>query len=741
MKKLICLILGVVMIVSMTGWTTGDIWSPDAFDEEIKSNYSKEDKVIASNDKYELKWLGSNCTVDLIDKATGQRWGVNGERTINPLTGELATLRPEAGSALIIEVLDMSNNQRSEYFSAVGAVKNGRVVTEDIDNGIRVYYYFDDISIRMVVDFVLRANSVAVTVHPKMIQENEDYRVVSARVASFWCSNLNDKENSYLFYPSGSGAIVSNKSISSAGTTIESQVYGFDPVMTRDNYDTTEKEVRLPVFGAKNGDTATCAIIEDNAEAAVIGAKVGSTTLGYSGVYARFQLRGYSDNYTQQMNSGKSRQQVYAVSLGEKPMTIGYYPLTGDKANYNGMAETYKNYLKSKGVLTETSEESPLNVTFVGGVMIDKSFLGVPYKDLIAATTLNEAKDILTELSSKTGSKISAKLLGFGSTGIEYESYAGGMKMNRAFGSLKDLSALNQYSAENNIDLYYDFDLIKLKNSSAGYSTFFDTAYSSLLKVTTAYRYNAASRSYDSATGYNLLKRALLMDGAEKVLKKVSKWDLSGISLESLSCVAYSDNSTQTTDYFTKGNMSKDVTEIMGKVSEKYKVAAYEANDYAAVAADIIYDTPTTSSRERIFTEDVPFYQMIFKGYVPMTSESMNMAVNPKTHLLKTVESGAGLSYTLIANYYNEFIDYQGYYFYGSKYSDISKDIIATSNNLKDYYAAVNGAEIISHTILDSGLRETVFEGGVKVYVNYTDASIAAPSGATVEANGYIWEK
>lgn len=730
------------MIVSMTGWTTGDIWSPDAFDEEVQSNYSKEDKVIASNDKYELKWLGSNCTVDLVDKATGQRWGVNGERTINPLTGTLSNLKPEAASSLIVEVLDMSNNQRTEYFSAVSAVKNGRVVTEDIENGIRVYYYFDDISIRMAVDFVLRDDSVAVTVDPKLIQESDDYRAVSVKIAAYWCSNLNNTENAYLFYPSGSGSLVSNESLTSAGTTIESQVYGFDPVMTRDNYDTTDKDIRLPVFGAKNGDTATCAIVEDNAEAAVLGVKAGSVALGYSGVYAKFQLRGYSDNYTQQMNSGKSRQQVYAVSLGEKPMTVGYYPLTGDKANYNGMADTYKNYLKSKGVLTETAEqESPLNVTFVGGVMIDQSFLGVPYKELVAATTLNDAKDILTELSTETGSKISAKLLGFGSSGVEYNSYAGGMKINKTLGSLKDLSALNQYSKANNIDLYYDFDLIKLKNNSAGYSTFFDTAYSSLLKITTAYKYNAATRSYDTSTGYNLLKRALLSEGADKVLKKISKWDLSGVSLEALTSVAYSDNSTQTTEYFTKGNMSKDVTEIMNKVSEKYKVAAYEANDYAAVVADIIYDTPTTSSRERIFTEDVPFYQMIFKGYVPMTSESMNLAVNPKTHLLKTVESGAGLSYTLIADYYNEFIDYQGYYFYGSQYSDISADIIATSNSLKDYYAAINGAEIISHTILDSGLRETVFENGVKAYVNYTDASIAAPNGTTVEADGYIWEK
>ena len=742
MKKLICLILGVIIIVSMAGCDTDNIWSPDTFDEESKSSYSKEDKIIALNDKYELRWLGSNCTIDLVEKATGRRWGVNGERKINPDTGLLSNLKPEAASSLIVEVLDMSNNQVSEYFSAVTAVKNGRVVTEDIKNGIRIYYYFDDVSIRIAVDFVLREDSVAVTVDPKLIQENKNYKIVSAKIAPYWCSNLNDTEGAYLFYPSGSGALVSNESLTTAGVVVESQVYGFDPVMTRDNYDTIDKEIRLPVYGAKNGDIATCAIIEDNAEGAVIGVKAGSIGLGYSSVYTKFQLRGYSDNYIQQMNNSKKRQQVYAVSLGEKPMTIGFYPLTDANASYSGMAEIYKRYLKSEGAFSKNiKQESPLNVTFVGGGMIDQSFLGIPYKKIVAATTLNDAKDILVELSSKIGSKISAKFLGFGSSGIENNNYAGGMKINKALGSLSEISELNQYSNANNIDLYYDFDLIKLKNSSSGYSTFFDTAYSSLLKSATVYKYNAATRSYNTATGYNLLKRELLMEGADKVLKKISKWDVSGISLESLTSVAYSDNSTKTTEYFTKGNMSKDVAEIMNKISKKYKVAAYEANSYAAVRADIIFDTPTISSRERIFSDDIPFYQMIFKGFIPMTSESMNIAANPKTHLLKTVESGIGLSYTLISNYYNEFIDYQDYYFYGSLYNDISADIISISNSLKDYYAAINGAEIVSHNILDNGIRETVFENDVKVYVNYTDVSIVTPSGVTVEANSYIWEK
>jgi hypothetical protein len=128
---------------------------------------------------------------------------------------------------------------------------------------------------------------------------------------------------------------------------------------------------------------------------------------------------------------------------------------------------------------------------------------------------------------------------------------------------------------------------------------------------------------------------------------------------------------------------------------------------------------------------------MVFKGYVPMASESINTAISSEEQILKNVEGGVGLSYTLIKNYENEFIEYPGYFFFGSQYSDVKDSILETYADLKDYYAAINKATIVDHNILDEGFRETVFSNGVKVYVNYTDAKVTAPNGETVGANSY----
>ena len=73
-------------------------------------------------------------------------------------------------------------------------------------------------------------DGVRLSVNPKMIQESEN-RVISISIAPFFCGVKNDTENSYLFVPSGSGALVDTKTVSDQGSTYSAQVYGYDPAI------------------------------------------------------------------------------------------------------------------------------------------------------------------------------------------------------------------------------------------------------------------------------------------------------------------------------------------------------------------------------------------------------------------------------------------------------------------------------------------------------------------------------
>jgi hypothetical protein len=736
-KRIFCMFFAVLLTFSLTSCGNYTAWTANTFDAEIqKMKFSN--TVIDENDKYKLEWVGRTCTVSLTDKATGQKWGItpskDGEATVDEF-GMPIKKNPKLESAIIVNYVNDASYVLETAISYTDAVSRGRVRAEKIENGIKVEYYFDSIEIMIPVEYILREDSVAVTVDPNKIQEN-DKKVASVSIAPYWCSTENNSKDAYLFVPSGSGALVSTDETTQAGINYFSSVYGRDQVMSMNDDVTTEESVRLPVYGAKQGETATCAIIESAADSSNITVNAGSGTIGYSAVYTTFQVRGYNESF---ISGNVNKQDVYAKSMVTTPLTVGFYPLTGKSANYSGMAAVYKSYLKKNGYLAETKNDIPLSVTFVGGQPVSRSFFGIPYDTLLAATTLNETQSILEDISSRTDAKISAKLLGYGSNGLELSGYVGGFTVNKNLGSQKDLTELNKYCLKNGIDLYFDFDLVKLKGRSSGFSALFDTARNTCFKVTDLYDYNIATRSRITDTKYHLLGRQYLPEGAEKLLKKTKDWDLSGVSLETLTSLSYSDyTDRKSADYYSKANMARDVEKIINKLKEKYLVAAKDANAYAALNSDIIYDAPTGSSKESIFYCDVPFYQMVFKGYVPMTASALNLAADTNRQLLQAVESGCGISYVLTANYDNEFTDSDTYYFFGSKYSDLSDILAETVSSVADYYSAIDGAEITGHSILENGLHVTEFGNGKKVYVNYSDEAVISPLGE-VPAMDFMW--
>ena len=105
------------------------------------------------------------------------------------------------------------------------------------------------------------------------------------------------------------------------------------------------------------------------------------------------------------------------------------------------------------------------------------------------------------------------------------------------------------------------------------------------------------------------------------------------------------------------------------------------------------------------------------------------------------VESGSGLGYTVIDNWDNSVIDANAPYFYNSVFEEIKDDIIGNSKELSEYYNKISGKYITRHTVYESGLRETVFENGVCVYVNYTDKTLKTDAGKLAPFEYLITEK
>lgn len=744
LKRILSLILSFFIVVCFVGCSKAE--PKKSFDKDVKS-YAFESGVVAENEKYILEFDGETMGVTLTERLSGLKWGSSPFESGEPKLDELGMpikKNNSVNSAITVcykrssSAIDMGNNEVNSYSDAV---LDGRTVCKEIENGIRVEYYFDNQEFMVPVDYVLYDDYVSVSVDPSLIDEGDENLISSIALAPFWCSAENDSDNAYLFVPSGSGALVSTDSVSSLGGKFEASVYGKD--YSEENWYTAvnTKDIRMPVFGVKNGNFGSFAIIDSGDEAAEIVVTSGSTVYNYSSVYAKFNLRGSTYHLAEVYDNETAAMTIFTDNFIEEKISVRFYPLTEEYADYSGMANIYRNYLISELGLKKNGSQVRMNLNIIGGTVTTKSFLGVPYKTLQPATTVEQAADIVLELGKQT-KDITATLKGFGESGVNIGKIAGGYKISNKLGTVKEIKGFAEQCKDNNIQLYTDFETVKFGKSSASANTFFDSVYAASHQRTTLYLSDKAVHDNVKESLYYLLSQNKFLNVFEKITKKVKKWGIDGVSAASLTSMTYSNyRDTESSQYYSKVGFSNQVRESILEVKKAgLKFASADANIYAALLSDTVNNTPTTSTRSHVFMCDIPFYQMVLRGYIPMTTESINLSDNSFKTLLFAVESGIGIEYTLISKWDELLINSEYPYFYSTVYSGLKDEIIENCNRLKFYYDCIKDSVIVSHNILDSGVRETVFDNGTRVFVNYNSAPAMCPLGEVAACDFIVKE-
>ncbi len=740
LRKIICSALAVALIsTSLTGCGTETKVKKNSFDSKIASTVIT-DTFIAENDNFKLELNELTMGIMLTDKITGNVYGTNpvDEGGIQyDEFGMPIKRHPQLESVLLLEYLDVEKNTTVKEISYNAAVKGGRTVLEKSENGVTISYYFDDAQIMIPITYTLREDGVKLTVDPKKIQENKNM-LISFSLAPFWCSVKNTEEGGYLVYPSGSGALIYAKEISQSGEAYSAEVYGKDYAKEESNKIYTEKSVRLPVFGATNGKNASFAIIEKGAESSLLDVSVGSGAIGYSSVYVTYQVRGYTSNLKELYNNRYYEGLVYSDIMVEDELSVGFYPLSGEGVGYSEMAATYRDYLDKTYGKSKNTASSTLDITMVGGAMISKSFLGIPYKTIYPTTTISDAEKILKELKKKGVAVSNLNLYGFGVNGIDSNELAGGFDIDGELGDEDDLKKLTKSAKDTNV--YFDFDTVKFTDSSDGFDNYFDAATRANRKPVKAYNYDIAVLGKDAEGAYSVLARDRVSEAVKKLSDETADWGMDGIGLSTLSSMAYSDYTNKSNSkYYAKSGMSAQVEKALKNIGKK-KLMTNDANIYAAAVSDLVINAPTFTSRAKIFDEEIPFYSMVLRGRVSLSSESINLAVEPKQQLLRAVECGMGIAYTVTADYSTKLLESKSNVFYNSLYKDIKGSIANDYNLVSDYFEKISNSTIESHKILESGLRQTVFSNGVSVLVNYTDKEISSNAGV-VPANSFlVWE-
>lgn len=725
-KRLISICLSAFMLIFVFAGCEGPATAEVKYDSE-KSASSIETQTVACNDNYELFWNDEGKFAGIKDLKTGRIWStvpydyyLDGGSSAN------------VNSPINITVQNTTSFSIDTLKGYSEAIEQGRVFTEKTEKGIKVTYCFDNYKISVPVLYELNDDSLKIMICSDEIIEETDYLLVSVAITPFMCSASNNEENAYIALPVGSGALMYTDERAEGVRKFTGEVYGKDASRIVPEEVTDEEKINLPIFGAKDGDDALLAIIDESAERAVITCEAGSGKTGYSNAYATFYLRGYDVFATTEWLWSYQDIDRISEEMMSDNCSVSFYPLSGDDADYMGMAQKYRDYLEKNEALEKTKvNDSLYSLNILGGVMVKTADFGIPHKKLSVLTDFSSAKGIIEDISSVIGNAPSVRMTGYGSTGIDIGKIAGGFGFDSAFGKLKTLV---EYCKSNNVNTYYDFDLIRYSESGNGFSYMSDAAKTATLHVAELYRINIPLRDYDNETEYRFLKRNQASDAVDKLIKMLDKNDINAVSLSSLSSLSYSDY----TDYSTavKGRTAADVKEYFARIkSADKKVAAVSANAYAAVASDIIFDTVVTNGDYTAFDETVPLYQAVFSGYRDMYSCAVNLAENTDNEIMLAVTSGVKLGFTVADSFDMDAADTKTEKLYGTNYESVKKQIASLMGQYADYYKSISGVAIADYQILDGNVSKTVFENSVTVLGNHSSKTVTA-EGYTLEPYG-----
>ena len=547
-------------------------------------------------------------------------------------------------------------------------------------------------------------------------------------------------EEGYLFIPDGSGALIRFNNGVTAMNEYKSSVYGRDPSVTGQLGLTTspalartyDQTVRLPLYGVSKGDHGFLAVVTENDSKAVLHARVSNLT-SYNYVYSEFQLLNSGSII---MNKKEFEQSITGMSerqgLTGGKYTVRYTFLNGEEnSGYAGMAKAYRDYLIAEKGLEKrvTPGHYPLYLDLFGYVDKTAQFLGIPYQKAVPLTTLEDISAILDSVGTKGAV-------------VRYRQYVScnaygkipvAANIQGCLGDNAKLSALAKEIALNGGQLFPDADLVNVYKTGNGFRALYDAVLTPVNSPQMQYQINYGNSKLDAAVAPWYLLSPMKYDFFyRRYLDSYANFGMSGVSFSALGDVLSADNRS---GGIGRQAAQGEVTKVISLAGETYDVMLDGGNAYAAALATHVVEAPAESSRYILCDETVPFWEMVFHGYVYYSLSPVNQSGSPDEAALKCLEYGASPLYSLVGQNKEELIDSRMLFLFSGDREKWADTIRAQYAELSGVLSALSEREITGHEILLESVRRTDY-GDTSVYVNYGKQAVEV-EGVAVPALGY----
>ena len=701
--------------------------------------------LAAQNERLALYVNLEDGQIALYDKAWDHLWHSNPQAADKKAKGAHR-------QALLSQIILTYANERGTSLSAASApeaVNQGGLSVEMTGEGLEVTYDFIKPGIRVQLAYRLMADHLAVSLPVSGIEVyaseegTENLNTVSAVDILPVFGAGGPEDEGWLLVPDGSGALIHFNNGVTSMMEYNANLYGKDAGVEGQiglsatlalQARTREQTARLPVFAThvKKGEGRGLLgiITQNDAKAAILARGANLTSHNY--VWSRFRVR---NSGSMMMNSKEFGASVIGVAEREGLTTgtyeLRYYPLSGDQATYAGMAGVYRNYLQQEQGLSQRvgDNQYPLYLELYGQVKKAAQVLGIPYTRTIDLTTVADIRDIVTRL----GVDQSVVRYAHWSPGSYYEKIPASATLARSLGSMKDLEALAAEMQEQGGGLFPAADLINVYQGGRGYWAIRDAVLTPVNSPQMQFEMN-----YDNkAANPNVPPWTLLSPGKygqfyARYFQSFEKTGLPGLALDTIGEVCSSDNRSGGTG---RGEVPGLVADVLQQTERQLMLTG--GNAYAAARASHLLSTPGDSSGYSLADEAIPFYQMVFHGYVPYGIGLVNHAADPEAFLLKCLETGASPQYAFAARNISELADTRLVWLYSPDVAAWEAAVKAGYDTLSRVLGPLSHLEITGHSNLPGGVTMTEYGGRTRIYVNHTRQE-AQGDGHTIPGRSYV---
>lgn len=598
----------------------------------------------------------------------------------------------EGGTPSVISVDVLCDNELYTFNSQTDSVMKNKASYEILDDSVIITYTFDgttksgkNITFSVPVYFAVTDGVMTVSIDAAKIDTSSfdgKTRIKDLHLLNYFGSSTDGSEGDYILIPDGCGAVIDTAEKAQKFQKIVLPVYS-----NAEN----EANVFIGAFGVKNQESGFCALIESGDAISYITAEKALESGMYNKVGASFEL-------TQCLNSDEKTYVSSETYLGE--IRITYKFVSGDRANYVGMASSIREALIRNGTLKmeETAEEStsiPFVLSVLGSEKSDKGGKTV-------LTSFSQAQDILSLYRSK----------GISNIALRYEKMTDEKNIDSALGGKSERETFLEYTDLHNIDVYPTFDLLSDSNSKNA-----------------ALALNEESVKLSSSEYF--VSPSYVTENTTKLLSSAINNSFGAMCISDAGKYLYGDFSSSS--YADRQSVKNIVFSQFSALSSLGSLMIEGANIYSVKYADYVLSLPTSCSVSKTDScESVPFVQSILHGLVTYTTSPLNLNDNTETALLKAAEYGA-VPYFEVYYSDNSTEDKKDLYNYISCASLAQEDYERLSNT----FDLLQNKKITNHYKVKKGVYCTEYSSDISVYVNYNKKDVKV-NGVTIEARSFL---